>query len=150
MPGAAATAAVRVCACTPQSLSASPYLDPHLFTYSKHISPIQGLRNSPLEPLRFRHARSYRLHRDDASGEQAPTGRGQQAGGAAGRQQQRQQWQPCGDALTLEPAQPQSVVWGSEVVPRRQLHLFHPTDPFVLTVVQTIAQPAAISICHRV
>lgn len=68
-------------------------------------------------------------------------------GDAAGTQQQQQQRERA--LFQLEPAQPPSVVWGTEEVPRRQLHLFHPTDPFVLTVVQTIAQPAVVSICYR-
>ncbi|KAF6265442.1 hypothetical protein COO60DRAFT_956331 [Scenedesmus sp. NREL 46B-D3] len=143
-----------------QSLSGSPHLDPRLFSYSKHISPIIGLRNSPSEPLQFRHARRYAAasgssavaagreasQRPAAAAAAAAAAAGTGAGGedesASAGQQQRVLFQ-------LEPAQPPSVVWGIEQVPRRQLHLFHPTDPFVLTVVQTIAQPAVMSICYR-
>jgi hypothetical protein len=129
-----------------QSLSSSPYLDPRLFSYSKHISPIIGLRNSPSKPLHFRHARRYAaltcsssVAADDEEASQASAAADESASSSS---KQRVLFQ-------LEPAQPPSVVWGTEEVPRRQLHLFHPTDPFVLTVVQTIAQPAVVSICYR-
>lgn len=132
-----------------QNISTSPYLDPRLFAYSKHISPIVGLRNSPTEPLRFLLARRYEgLDGDwELAGTPAAGTEGQAAG--ARQQQQQQQGQQQRVVLQLEPAQPHSVVWGNEEVARRQLHLFHPTDPFVLTVVQTIAQPAVVSLCFR-
>lgn len=158
------------CTCCVQSLSASAYLDPHLFAYSKHISPIMGLRNSPAEPLRFRLARRYHRgseQRGSETGSAASAGQlSAEQGDPGPAQPQRvtdllqehlhqhqhrrhEQQQDMPDILQLEPANPQSVMWGNEECVRRQLHLFHPTDPFVLTVVQTIAQPAVVSICYR-
>jgi hypothetical protein len=136
----------RSCGFLLQSLSSSPYLDPRLFSYSKHISPIIGLRNSPSEPLHFRHARRYAALSSSGS-LAADEGASQASASAADESASSSSKQRV--LFQLEPAQPPSVVWGTEEVPRRQLHLFHPTDPFVLTVVQTIAQPAVVSICYR-
>lgn len=51
--------------------------------------------------------------------------------------------------LQLDVTVPPTVVHGGEEVVRRQLHLFHPSDPFVLVVVQTAGQPATLNIYCR-
>lgn len=126
-----------------------------------------GLRNSPAEPLKFELARAYDAlePRDTVQNrqDQQDSGHGdeqaeallllQQPSSSAhariGERQQQLHQQQDGAMFELDPARPHSVTWGNEEVARRQLHLFHPSDPFVLTVVQTIAQPAAISIYYR-
>lgn len=137
-----------------QNLSSSPYLDPHLFTYSKHISPIMGLRNSPTDSLKFKLARRYWRSDQQMQNIQAA----QAEASSHGQEQHISQQQDMSSTerqqkndivLELDPARPHSVTWVNEEVARRQLHLFHPADPFVLTVVQTIAQPAVVSICYR-
>lgn len=165
-----------------QSLSPSPYLDPHLFRYSKHLSPIIGLRNSPAHPVRFELARTYPGFRPAVRQQQLPNAAavdaasvlrhtaaaaagGAAAGTAAGsagaaaagigvsaQQQQPQQLQVQGqenDVLQLDVVLPPTVTHAGEEVARRQLHLFHPSDPFVLVVVQTPGQPALLNIYCR-
>jgi hypothetical protein len=147
-------------------------LDPHLFRYSKHLSPIIGLRNSPAHHIRFQLARQYLCFHPSAQQQQvdAETGlvtatqppaaaaagaaaaaTGAASGGAAGSadQHQQQQEQQAGDMLQLDVLLPPTVYHGGEEVARRQLHLFHPSDPFVLVVVQTPGQPAQLNLYCR-
>lgn len=143
-----------------QSLCPSPYLDPRLFSYSKQISPIIGLRNSPSQPLRFQLARRYAgfqpgpaavvVAQDPAVAAGAAAAEALQSGQAGSSSQPGQQQQQHHDVLQLDAAQPPVVRYQGEDVARRQLYLLHPSDPFVLVVVQTIAQPAVLNIYHRV
>jgi hypothetical protein len=160
--------------CALQNLTPSPYLDPHLFRYSKHLSPIIGLRNSPAHHIRFQLARQYPGFHSSAQQQQidAETGlvltvtapaataaaaaavaTGAASGGAAvpadQQQQQQQQEHQAGDMLQLDVLLPPTVHHGGEEVARRQLHLVHPSDPFVLVVVQTPGQPAQLNIYCR-
>lgn len=158
-----------------QNLSPSPYLDPHLFRYSKHLSPIIGLRNSPATAIRFQLARQYpgfspsvvQQQVDGATGcllaagvggSGGVGGGGVMAGSSSGSQQPQQGQQhhnhaaggeSSSDMLQLDVNVPPTVQFGGEEVMRRQLHLFHPSDPFVLVVVQTPGQAATLNIYCR-
>jgi hypothetical protein len=51
--------------------------------------------------------------------------------------------------LHLDVLLPPTVLHGGEEVARRQLHLLHPSDPFVLVVVQTPGRPAEVNLYFR-
>jgi hypothetical protein len=51
--------------------------------------------------------------------------------------------------LQFDVAAASEVVRGGQEVSRRLLHVFHPSEPFVLVVVQTSGQPALLDIYFR-
>jgi hypothetical protein len=51
--------------------------------------------------------------------------------------------------LALPPPPTPSVTVNGRAVARRVLHLFHPTDPFCCTVVQTFMAPTTVDLLFR-
>ncbi len=113
-----------------QSLSSSPYLDSRLYAYDdKQISPIVRLRDAGKHPIKFA----------PASEAERTERRSKCKGGAA----------PSRALFQLDPAPSQETTVGGQHYPRRLLHLFHPYDPFVLTVVHTFTVPTLLNMHYR-
>ena len=74
----------------------------------------------------------------------------QQGGGGGGAQPQQQPQMPPGPPLlALDPPPSLAVTVAGRTVPRRVLQLFHPVDPFCMTVVQSFMQPTTLDVFYR-
>lgn len=108
-----------------QMLSSSPYLDAGMWQYdTRHCSPLLRFRALAEQPLRFVSAAHPRHARFKLMLPEAPPARGQEAAGGA------------------------AAAGGRVPKTLAALH-FHPVQPFVMCVMQTLGQPPQLCMFHR-
>ena len=154
-----------VCVLLSQALCSSPFLDGRLFQYDEQAlscviryreagrQPIRFVRQRDLHPPPWR--RQHQQQQQPANGSLPAAADGAAAGASSSAQPPAAEpWGPAGaagpcPAFQLQAAPSPTVTVQGQAFRRRMLHLAHPTDPFVVTAVQTFAQPTLLNIAYR-